>query len=68
MERSIESKSHAQQLVELREGRPLADALHDLFVTRRMTQVAIADRWGVSRATVARWIEETGTDPRKVTA
>lgn len=68
MERTNESKSHAQQLVEAREGRDLTELLRDLFVTQRMTRVAIAKRLGVSRDTVGRWIDENGIDPQKVAA
>jgi transposase len=68
MQRSIESKSHAQQLVETREGRDLSELLRDLFVTQRMSRVAIAQRLGVGRDTVARWIDENGIDPQKVAA
>jgi len=65
MERSTQTKSHAQQLVESREGAELPDLLRELFVTRRMSKVAIAERLGVSRATVQRWIDDFGVDPRK---
>lgn len=66
MERSNETKSHAQQLVETREGRELPGLLRDLFVTQRMSRVAIAKRLGINRVTVARWIEEHDIDPQKV--
>lgn len=68
MERTNENKSHAQQLVEAREGRDLTELLRDLFVTQRMSRVAIAKRIGVSRETVGRWIDENGIDPQKVAA
>lgn len=68
MQRTNETKSHAQQLVETREGRDLPELLRELFVFQRMTHKAIAERLGVSRATVARWIDEHGIDPRKVAA
>jgi transposase len=68
MDRSNETKSHAQQLVETREGRDLPGLLRDLFVSQRMSKVAIATRLGVSRETVARWIDEYGIDPQKVAA
>ena len=65
MERTINPKSHAQQLVEVREGRELVPLLRDLFITQRMSRVAIAKRLGVSRDTVGRWIDEHGIDPQK---
>lgn len=68
MQRTNEYKSHAQQLVETREGRDLPELLRDLFVFQRMTHKAIAERWGVSRGTVARWIDEYDIDPRKIAA
>lgn len=68
MDRTNESKSHAQQLVEAREGRELPELLRDLFVSERMTKGEIAKRLGVGRDTVARWIDENDVDPRKVAA
>lgn len=65
MERTIYPKSHAQRLVELREGRELVPLLRDLFVTQRMSRVAIAKRLGVSRVTVGKWIDENDIDPQK---
>ena len=65
MERTTQNKSHAQLLVEAREGRDLPEVLRELFVLHRMTHTAIADRLGVSRGTVARWIDEYDVDPRK---
>jgi transposase len=64
MERT-NGKSHAQQLVETREGRDLPGLLRELFVTQRMSRVAIAKRLGVSRDTVARWIDDYDVDPQK---
>ena len=66
MGRSTQTKSHAQQLVETREDAELPDLLRELFVARRMSKVAIAERLGVSRATVQRWIDDLGIDPRKL--
>lgn len=68
MQRTNETKSHARQLVETREGRELPEVLRDLFVFQRMTHTAIAARLGVSRPTVARWIDEYHIDPRKAVA
>lgn len=68
MERTIESKSHAQRLVETREGRDLPDVLRELFINQRMSRVAIANRLGVGRDTVARWIDENSIDPQKAVA
>ncbi|MDP9145926.1 MAG: helix-turn-helix domain-containing protein [Actinomycetota bacterium] len=68
MHRTNESKSHARQLVETREGRDLPELLRELFVSQRMTKGAIAKRLGVGRDTVARWIDEYGVDPQKVAA
>lgn len=68
MERTNDLKSHAQQLVEMREGLDLVPLLRDLFVTQRMSRVAIAKRLGVSRETVGRWIDENAIDPQKAVA
>jgi transposase len=68
MERTNEVSTHAQQLVELREGRDLPSLLRDLFITQRMSRVAIAKRLGVSRVTVGRWIDDYEIDPQKVAA
>lgn len=68
MERSNDLKSHAQQLVEMREGLDLVPLLRDMFVTQRMSRVAIAKRLGVSRETVGRWIDENSIDPQKAVA
>jgi transcriptional regulator with PAS, ATPase and Fis domain len=65
MELRLPNKSHAQQLVEAREGVELPDLLRDLFVSQRMSKVAIAARLGVTRSTVHRWIDEFDIDPRK---
>lgn len=58
-------KSHAQQLVETREGAELPDLLRSLFVSQRMTKIAIAARLEVSRSTLDRWMNEYHIDPRK---
>ena len=68
MHRTNDFKSHARQLVETREGRDLPELLRELFVSQRMTRVAIAKRLGVGRDTVARWIDEYDVDPQKVAA
>ena len=68
MTRTNESKSHAQQLVEAREGAELPDLLRELFVSQRMTRVAIAKRLGVGRDTVGRWIDDFDIDPQKAMA
>jgi len=68
MERSNEVSTHAQRLVELREGRELVPLLRDLFIAQRMSRVAISKRLGVSRVTVGRWIDEYGLDPQKEAA
>ena len=52
--------THAQALVALREGRPVPDLLHDLYVVERLSQVAIAARLGVTRQSVAMWLREYG--------
>jgi hypothetical protein len=58
MSRKMQNLTHAQELVTLRTGRPLADLLRELYVDRALSQVAIAAELGVTRLTVAMWLRE----------
>jgi transcriptional regulator with XRE-family HTH domain len=62
--RSIVLKSRAQQFVEAREGRELADLLTELYVDQHLTQEQVAARLGVRRATVSRWMNDLGIESR----
>lgn len=62
MERNTLIKSAAQQLVEQRTGRDLADHLRELYVERRYTDQEIADLFGVSRSTVVHWRDRFDID------
>lgn len=54
------NKSYAQEAVRLRIGRPLDEALRDLYVERRHSQQEIANALGVSRMTVSTWLHDFG--------
>lgn len=59
-------KSAGQQLVEANEGRPIGDLLTELYVEQGRSQVEIAERFGVHRLTVARWLRDYGIGPRYI--
>lgn len=54
------NKSYAQEAVRARIGRPLAEALRELYVDKRHSQEEIADALGVSRTLVRDWLREFG--------
>ncbi len=54
------NRTHAQELVSLRTGRPLGELLREMHVDQGLSQGAIADALGVSRNTVAMWLREFG--------
>jgi plasmid maintenance system antidote protein VapI len=58
MSRKVQNRSHAQELVTLRTGRPVGELLRELYVEKGLTQQAIADELGVTRVTVAMWLRE----------
>lgn len=53
-------KSYAQEAVHQRIGRPLDEALRELYVERRHSQQEIADALGVSRSLVREWLADFG--------
>ncbi len=53
-------KSRAEQVVERRTGRDLADLLRELYVDQRHTQAEIAEALGVHRVTVNKWLADLG--------
>jgi len=53
-------KSWAQEAVRARIGRPLDEALRELYVERRHSQQEIATALGVSRMTVSIWLRDFG--------
>jgi predicted DNA-binding protein (UPF0251 family) len=59
-------KSRSEQFIEIRLGEDLESILRRLYHDEGMTQGAIALRWGVSRATVNRWMFKYGIDSRHV--
>jgi DNA-binding MarR family transcriptional regulator len=62
MTRNTPNLTHAQELVALRTGRPVADVLRDLYVRDGRSQADIAVELGVTRMTVAMWLREFGID------
>jgi len=54
------NRTHAQQLVSLRTGREVPDALRDLYISQGLSQEDIAREWGITRNTVAMWLREYG--------
>lgn len=55
-------KSRAMLRMERKIGRALEVALPEAYSTK--TQTEIADEWGVSNATISRWMEELGIEAR----
>lgn len=53
-----QNRTHAQELVTLRTGRPVAEVLHDLYVEQGLSQERVAAILGVTRMTVAMWLRE----------
>lgn len=60
MPRKMPNLTHAQELVTLRTGRELSGLLHEMYVERGLSQVAMAAELGVSRLTIAMWLREHG--------
>lgn len=53
-------KSRAEQVVERRTGREIAELLRELYIDQRHTQEEIARAIGVHRITVNKWLAEYG--------
>ena len=54
------NRTHAQELVTLRTGKPLDVALRELYVDQSLSQAAIAKELGITRLTVAMWLRQFG--------
>ena len=50
-------KTREEQIVEARFDAPVPDLLRILYLEDRLTQVEVAAKLGVSRATVIRWLK-----------
>lgn len=57
-------KSRHQQLVEAQLGEPIEVALHREYVVEERSQAEIAERWGVSRQAVVRWMQQCDIESR----
>jgi DNA-binding XRE family transcriptional regulator len=53
-------KTFEMQRIEAREGRRIDDLLRGLYHDERLTQEQIADRLGVARVTVVKWMQGLG--------
>lgn len=62
MLRKTPNQTHAQELVSLRNGRPVDELLRELYVERRLPLVQIAAELGVTRVTVSMWLREFGIE------
>jgi hypothetical protein len=62
MLRKTPNRTHAQELVTLRTGKPVDQLLRELYVDRGLSQVEIAGELGVTRVTVAMWLREFGIE------
>lgn len=58
--RNDQNRTHAQSLVTLRTGKPVAQVLTELYVERRLSQADVAAELGITRMTVAMWLREFG--------
>jgi hypothetical protein len=54
------------EVVQRRAGRPIADILQDLYVTREWTLAEVGDEIGVDAATVSRWLRKHGIQTRVI--
>jgi DNA-binding transcriptional regulator LsrR (DeoR family) len=58
-------KSRHQQLVEAQLGEAIEVALHREYVVEGRSQAEIAERWGVSRQAVVRWMQQADIASRQ---
>ena len=54
------NKSYAAEAVQARTGRPLDEALRELYVEKRHSQAEIAAAMGVSRTLIRQWLVAFG--------
>jgi DNA-binding MarR family transcriptional regulator len=62
--RHIAIKSREEQLVEARFDASIPDLLRILYVDDGLSQQEVADRLGVHRSTVVRWMRQRGIATR----
>lgn len=68
MARKMQNRTHAQELVQLRTGRPVPDVLTDMYVKDGLSQEQVAVALGVTRLTIARWLREYGIEKPEIVA
>lgn len=68
MLRNAPNRTHAQELVTLRTGRPVDQVLRDMYLERRLSQAEIAAELGITRVTVAMWLREFGIERPDISA
>ena len=54
------------EVVQRRAGRPIADLLEDLYVSRELTLAEVGVELGVDAATVSRWLRRHGIQTRVI--
>lgn len=57
-------KTRPMTQVERRIGRPLEDAIRELYIDRGMTQAQVAHEIGVEASTISRWMKDLGIEAR----
>lgn len=55
-------RTRAEQEIEARQGKPIADVLRDLYHGRRLSQQQMADELGVARSTVIDLMKRHGVE------
>lgn len=53
------------QRVQALEGRPIEEALRDLYVDKELLLAEVGARWGIGESAVARWLQYFGIPARK---
>lgn len=68
MTRKTPILTYAQQVVQQRTGRDLEEFLRELYIDRGLSQEKCAAELGVSRLTLARWLNQFGIERKWVAA
>jgi predicted GNAT family acetyltransferase len=62
----MQDTTPGMEVVQGRSGRPIADLLQDLYVTRELTLAEVGAEIGVDAATVSRWLRKHGIQTRVI--